>query len=261
VREELEVELEEEEEEEDRKYIVIFFIISLLLLIFIVIGFTYSLYSGSISGNVQPIDPNPTNTPTPSKSPVPSTSPMPSDPVPSEEPTPSTKPSPTPKPTKPTVPQVNVVFNYSDASGSSSGISLKNASAISDVVGKKLMGEGNTFEFSVNGNVVSPKIKYYVLIETDVLSTLPSSDVKVYLTSKTGTGEVELRSDVLTVSELKDIQMNGKNYKVLYEKYIDKNTKFSDDYVLRMWIKENASDYYGKNYILRVDVLAEGVGE
>lgn len=205
----------EEEEEENRKYIWLFFIIALLLMLFIVIGFTYSLYSGTISGDVQPIGPDGSN----------------------------------------------IVFNYSDTSGSHNGISITNAEEMTDIVGKKQIGEGNVFNFSISGDTKNNNIKYYVVLKADQASTISDKDVKVYLTSKKGNGEVEINSLVPTYDELKDITIDGETYKVLYEKKVTPNSKFTDEYSLRMWIREGATDYYGKSYSLKVNVLAEGVGE
>ena len=207
--------IEEEEYQEDRKYIWLFFIIALCLLLFIVIGFTYSLYSGTIEGSVQPIPPEDTN----------------------------------------------IIFNYSDTNGSHNGISLSNVQEMSDVAGKKQIGNGRVFDFSVSGETKEDKIKYLIVLKAEEISTISDSDVKVYLTSRSGGTEVELNNTVPTYEELEEITIDGEKYKILYEQVVDANSKFDNYYRFRMWIREGASDYYGKTYSLKVNVLAEGVGE
>jgi len=201
-----------EEEEEDRRYIIIFFIIALLLLIFIVIGFTYSIFSDAIKGPAQPIS-------------------------------------------------AKVIFNYSNVSDEANGIHLTNASAMSDSVGKMLIGDENTFDFSITGkNNSKVKVKYYIVLEEDQSSTIDPSNVKVYLTSRKGNVEEALFEEVPIMTSLKDLRIEGKTYKILYEKVLPSAKKFFDEYTLRMWIKEDATNYYSKNYSLKVNVYTEGVG-
>ena len=208
---ELEKELEEEEDD-DRKYVIIFFIIALLLLIFIVIGFSFSIFGGGITGPSQPIS-------------------------------------------------AQVVFNYSDKTGADDGIHLTNARAISDSVGKKLMGDDETFEFSISGNNYSRiPIKYYIVLEEGKNSTLNASDIKVYLTSRKGNVEEEISKEVPLVSSLKKLEVGNISYRLLHQKGVPSNNKFFDNYTFRMWIKEDAKDYYGKHYSLKLNVYVEGKG-
>lgn len=154
-----------------------------------------------------------------------------------------------------------VIFNYSDKSDENSGIHITNASAMSDASGKMLMGDKNTFDFSISGkNYSKVKVKYYIVLEEDESSTLDPSNVKVYLTSRKGNIEEELFREVPIITSLKELNVEGKNYRVLYEKLLPSKQKFLDEYTLRMWIKEDATNYYTKNYSLRVNVYTEGVG-
>lgn len=204
------------EEEENRRFIIIFFIIALLLLIFIVIGFSFSMFDGSVTGPMTPITPS----------------------------------------------HGNVVFNYSDVHYGNDGIVLKNATAISDNAGKKLVGTGNVFDFSVSGNIYADgKIKYYIVLEENRNSTLEPEKVKVFLTSRNGVVEREVMNNVPTIASLKTKKINGVEYKVLYTKVLSGREKFNNEYSLRMWIKEDAEQYYGKKYSLKVNVFAEGVSD
>lgn len=155
----------------------------------------------------------------------------------------------------------NVIFNYTDTASQGNGIHLKNVNAMSDTVGKKLTGENNVFDFNVSGRTWKTKTKYYVVVEKDIASTMSSEDVKIYLTKKAGTVEVPLMDNVPTVDSLKDITIKGVEYKVLYERVLPFYNKFSDSYTLRMWVKEGSTTFYGKNYSLRINIFAEGIGE
>ena len=156
----------------------------------------------------------------------------------------------------------NIVFNYSDVNGSGNGIFLRNAREMSDVVGKRLTGTGNSFDFTVSGNVQKKSGQYMIVLETDESSTIRSEDIKIYLTKTNGSVETELFTDVPVYSSLEDITIDGVNYKKLYSVSMDQNvTNFSQDYTLRMWIREGAEDYFEKSYSVKVNVLAESAGE
>lgn len=162
-----------------------------------------------------------------------------------------------------------VIFNYSDGDGSKNSVNLKNARDIEDEVGKKISGENNYFDFNISGNTKNMLKRYMILLEKDEnVSTILDSDIKVYLTRVNGVVEEELFLDVPTYSELEDIVIDGKTYKVLYinefeekENHHHNNNKFNHDYIFRMWIRENAEDYYGESYSVKVHIYTEGVGE
>lgn len=157
-----------------------------------------------------------------------------------------------------------VIFNYSDSDGNKSTISLKNARDLSDEVGKRQSGEGNYFDFNVSGNTKGVLKRYMILLEKDeMLSTISDSDIKVYLTKFYSGLEEEVNIDVPTFDELEEIIIDGKTYKVLHvnDFNVNQETKFSDDYIFRMWIKKDANDYYGKSYSIKVHIYTEGVGD
>lgn len=156
----------------------------------------------------------------------------------------------------------NIVFNYSDVNGVGPGIYISNMAAMPDDVGKKLTGKNNYFDFSVSGDLKNNAVKYSILLKKDNDSTLEDNKVKIYLTRLNGSNESEVYDNIPLYSELSDIEVKDNNYKVLFEKtYNNFTTEFNDNYRLRMWISENATDYYAKKYSLKVSVLAEGLGE
>lgn len=156
----------------------------------------------------------------------------------------------------------DLIFNYSDVNGRENGIFIQDANETSDEIGKKLVGSKNLFEFNVSGNANNHPGGYTIVLEKDEASTILDSDMKVYLTKVQGNTETEVSSTVLTYSELDDILLNGQTYKKIYsEKLEASDGSFSQDYHLRMWIREGATDFYQKTYSLKVHVFLEGTGE
>lgn len=155
---------------------------------------------------------------------------------------------------------IDIIFNYSNVNDNGPGILITNMEAMSDDVGKKLSGDRNYFDFSVSGNLKNQATKYNVLIKKDAKSNLNESDAKIYLTKINGAYENALNSTVPTYSNLPSLSVEGETYKVLYSyTYDEMTTEFSDNYRLRMWIKEDAQNYYEKSFSLKVSILAEGV--
>lgn len=156
----------------------------------------------------------------------------------------------------------DILFHYSDLNGSENGIFIEDAKEMNDEVGKKLTGSGNSFEFTVSGNPKSTKSQYTIVVDSDSQSTISDSDVKLYLTRVQGTVETDLLNQVPVYSDLEKFSIEGKTYRKLYSVILTGNEgDFSHDYILRMWIRSGATDYYKKNYSLKIHVLAEGIGE
>ncbi len=159
-------------------------------------------------------------------------------------------------------PLYDFVFNYSDVNGHGNGINIENANEMSDEIGKRLTGSANTFEFNVSGNTHNIMSKYIIALEENESSTIPSSDIKIYLSSVQGNIENPITQEIPICSELENIEIDGKTYKKLYTVSLPNSVStFSQDYILRMWIREGATDFYGKTYSLKVNVLAEGIGD
>ena len=153
-----------------------------------------------------------------------------------------------------------IVFTYSDVDRGGNGISIKNAVPISDSVRKAMIGKGEYFDFSVTATSTNANILYKVLARKDSVSTLKDSDIRIYLASTNGNYEKEVVLD--TFSRLKQVTIDGTDYYLLYEKTLDKNIEnYSDFYRLKMWVKEGTSDYLEKKFALKIDVIAEQVGD
>lgn len=154
----------------------------------------------------------------------------------------------------------NILFGYSDINQAGNGIYLNNAMATSDTVGKIMVGNGQYFDFYVTAKTGTATIKYKLLLKKGSDSTLANSKVRVYLTSITGNYEQELLID--DFSNLKEETINGINYYVLYEKKLGEGLEnYVDSFRYRMWVKEDAVDYYDQSFSVKIDVYAYQVEE
>ena len=223
------LDLEElKEDKEDRKRFVFFLFIFLFVLFISTFGLTVSFYKGG-SGEEQEIETGP----------IPTTSPEETSTIPADD---------------------QIIFTYSDVDKAGSGINLVNAIPISDEKGKVLVGTGNYFDFSITATSKKHDLVYKILINKDKTSTLNNSEVRMYLTSISGSYEKEL---VLTTFDtLETKRINGIDYYVLYQAKLNKGiNNHSDRYRLRMWVKETSEDFNDKFFKLKVDVTAEQVGD
>ena len=123
-----------------------------------------------------------------------------------------------------------------------------------------MIGKGDYFDFNVTATSKNAHIKYKVLARKDSVSTLADSEVRVYLASTNDNYERQVLLN--TFSNLKRENINGIDYYVLYEKTLDKNIEnYSDFYRLKMWVRDNSDNYADKKFMLKVDVIAEQVGD
>ena len=153
-----------------------------------------------------------------------------------------------------------IIFSYSDANKIGNGIDIKDAFPLQDRIGKTLLGTGQYFDFSVTATSKKVNILYKLLAKKMDISTLDNSNLRIYLTSMTGNYEEELL--LTNFDQLKEENINGNTYYVLYEKELDKGIiNHSDFYRLRMWISENATDFMDKTFSLKVVAHAFQVGD
>ena len=152
-----------------------------------------------------------------------------------------------------------IILNYSDVNGKGPGIYIKNAMSIPDEIGKKLTGKGKYFDFTVSGCSSNIPLRYYILLDIKDDSTLGDKNVKVYLTKVKGTIEEEILDKTYKVNELGDMKFKGEENKIIYFKDLNKqDDEFIDNYRLRIWISDDARNYFNKMYSLTVNVYGEG---
>lgn len=158
----------------------------------------------------------------------------------------------------------NITFNYSDVNGQGNRIAIENAEALSDDVGKRLLGSNYTFDFTISGKLKAKNYQYMLLLEEVAGSTLSPDDIKIYLTKVNGSMETEVSPELPVFSSLEEVIIEGKTYKKLYFSSLpvlpSTKSRFSQDYRLRIWIKEDAENYYGQRFAVKVHVLAEKAG-
>lgn len=151
-----------------------------------------------------------------------------------------------------------IILNYSDTTGVGNGIRLINAHAIKDREGINLRGDNEYFDFIVSGSTSHIPLTYHILIEKQPEANLSENNIKIYLTKLNGIVEEKI-DDVHFISSLRNHEYVKKSNKLLYTKSFDESTdKFSDSYRIRIWIDENAKDYYNKRYSMKVNVYGEG---
>lgn len=153
-----------------------------------------------------------------------------------------------------------ILFSYSDVSHAGNGIYLTNALPTSDYIGKAMVGTGQYFDFNIMATTKGSKVKYKLLVRKDSSSNLKDSNVKLYLTEKNEIYEKELV--LKKANKLNKETINGIEYYLLYEKVLSKNLKnYVDSFRLRMWVDEQAVDYFDQSYSIKVDVHAVQVEE
>ena len=148
----------------------------------------------------------------------------------------------------------NISMNYTE---DTNGISITNAMPISDEVGKSLKGVGEYFDFTINSTIVNnAKLTYQIAAVKDTKSTVPDSDIKIYLEQqKSGTYESVMDPTPFTpISETSDM---GAPKGSMILRTVNKNSSGSDNYRLRMWINEKASPSQGLTYTVKVNVYGK----
>lgn len=150
----------------------------------------------------------------------------------------------------------NISMNYTE---SLNGISIVNAMPTSDAVGKILKGKGEYFDFTINSTIVgNASLQYEIAAIKDVNSTIPNTDMKLYLEQQiSGTYESVMEPTVFTPISNKSAVGSPAGSMIL--KTVTKNTTSTDNYRLRMWIKEDAQIIEGQRYTVRVNVYGKAL--
>ena len=140
--------------------------------------------------------------------------------------------------------------------GNTNGLTLLNASPMTDQLGALQDGDNKYFDFSVEVDLEEAKyVEYEIAIEKDkVFSNIPDEEVKFYL-------EEEISgsfSKVFGPSEFKPLEVDSKfgteeGNMVLYT--VKKDSSGTTNYRLRMWMSEDSKMLVG-NY--SVEVLING---
>lgn len=140
-------------------------------------------------------------------------------------------------PVRPIDPTIgSVLFSFNEGSNY---INMNNVLPTSDAVGKKLTGDKEYFDFNVSSKIKKKKgsIVYEISLVPIAGNTIKQSDVRVNLTEN-GKEVSVLDSKVNNFSSLPNSSYR-KGAKVIYRNVV--NSKFSGDYVFRMWLSSKAN--------------------
>lgn len=138
--------------------------------------------------------------------------------------------------------------------GNTNGLTLLNASPMTDQLGALQEGENKFFDFSVEVKLDEAEyVEYEIAIEKDTaFSNIPDNEVKFYLEEE-NSGSF---SKVFGPSEFKPLEEDSElgteaGDMVLYK--VKKNTTGTTNYRLRMWLSDKSTLLVG-NYSVEVSI-------
>lgn len=153
-----------------------------------------------------------------------------------------------------TITTQNISMNYTE---SQNGITIINAVPTSDAVGKKLSGNGEYFDFSISATLAkNTTVRYEIAAMKDKSSTIPDSNMKLYLEQQVS-GTYEETMPPTIYSPLKEQSEIGSPVGSMKLKTVEKSESGTDNYRLRMWIKEDATIDAAQQYTVRVNVYGK----
>lgn len=148
----------------------------------------------------------------------------------------------------------NISMNYTE---SENGISIVNATPISDSVGKLLNGKGEYFDFTVTATLAgNAKVTYEIAAMKDKSSTISDDNIKLYLEQQVS-GTYEETMAPKTYTPIKEDSQIGSPAGSMVLKTVNKDESGTDNYRLRMWIKENTSIDISQHYTVKVNVYGK----
>ena len=136
------------------------------------------------------------------------------------------------------------------------GISIQDALPTSDEVGKKLNGKGEYFDFTIKSSILNSSITYEIAAIKDKSSTISDDSIKLYLEKQnSGTYEQVMEPTVFNAITEKSEIGSPKGSMILYK--LNRKKSGTDNYRLRMWIKEDAVVEMDKSYTIKVNVYGK----
>ena len=171
------------------------------------------------------------------------------------------------KPSKPpVVDKDDFIFSYKEKETLGNGILIENMLPTTDEVGRALVGDYNTFEFTLYFGKKSKNRYYEITAEMLNNCTLDSKYVKIYLESDEVVLDNVLRSNgrIKVFSEYSNATINKNNSR---EKVIHSGNITKDDvkrgyknFTLKMWFSEDAplnDQTMNKMFAVRINVYAK----
>lgn len=136
------------------------------------------------------------------------------------------------------------------------GISIQDALPTNDEVGKHLNGKGEYFDFTIKSNIVNSSITYEIAAIKDKSSTISDDSIKLYLEKQnSGTYEQVMEPTIFKSITKRSKIGSPKGSMVLYK--LNRKKSGTDNYRLRMWIKEDAVVEMDKSYTVKVNVYGK----
>lgn len=147
----------------------------------------------------------------------------------------------------------NIVLNYSS---DVNGLSIKNATPTTDVIGLQKSEDGEYFDFSIDIDLDNaPSLEYEIsAVKDKVNSTISDDDIKIYLEKeKSGTYTKVFGPSKYTPLKKKDKFGTEAGSMVLLT--TKKTNTSTDNYRLRMWLSDKSVTTNG-NYSIEIVVNA-----
>ena len=162
-------------------------------------------------------------------------------------------------------------FFYDEDQVVDNGITLSNASPMSDSEGKVQSGTDHVFEFQISASTVGKPIYYEIYLTKEDNSTLPEKAIKTYLTTVVNGVESDINDPIgkKAVNRYESLGVSGvskeKEGRTLYQAMISNGvSNWKKIFRLRMWISEDANQvvdgkwiYSGMTFSVKVNVHAQ----
>ena len=136
------------------------------------------------------------------------------------------------------------------------GISIQDALPTSDEVGKNLNGKGEYFDFTIKSNIVNSSITYEIAAIKDKSSTISDDSIKLYLEKQNSGSYEQVMEPTIFKSITKRSKIGSPNGSMVLYK-LNRKKSGTDNYRLRMWIKEDAVVEMDKSYTVKVNVYGK----
>lgn len=147
-----------------------------------------------------------------------------------------------------------VTMNYKTATNQ---FTLLNLSPLSNEVGKDLRAEGSYFDFSVSSEMdKDTSVDYEIALIKDERSTIPDSDVVVYLEKQTS-GSYAKVEEPSFFNPIKKKTSLGSPSKSMVLDRVSLSSEKIDNYRLRLWVREGAIIDPNATYSVKVSVYGK----
>lgn len=158
------------------------------------------------------------------------------------------------------------IFSYKEKETIGNGIYIENMFPTKDEVGKALVGDYNTFEFTLYFGNKSINRYYEITAEMTDECSLPSQYAKVYLESdgemldgiSKNNGKIKVYSEYNNAT----VDKSNNREKVIYAGNITKTdvARGHKNFTLKMWFSEDAplnNETMDKKFVLKINVYAK----